>query len=123
MLKSSTGTERSVHTTTCASTAVAEALLIESRVLTPFGLPKSTSKYGSSSVAAGTSSTVHRMAWAGTDAKAAAISRTTVSFLMRAPPWESSQMPLVGESRRTTESGESIYRTAEGVALTPSAEV
>src|SRR5947208_16572922 len=94
MLKSSTGTERSVHTTTCASTAVAEALLIESRVLTPFGFPRSTSKYGSSSVAAGTSSTVQRTARAGTDAKAAAITRTTVSFLMRAPPWESSQIRL-----------------------------
>ena len=43
---------------TCASTAVAEALLIENRVLTPFGLFRSTSKYGSSRVAAGTSSIV-----------------------------------------------------------------
>src|SRR3954452_10611316 len=96
MLKSNTGTERSVHTTTCASTAVAEALLIESRVLIPFGLPKSTSKYGSSNVAAGTSSMVQRMARAGMDmdAKAAATSRTTVSFLIRAPPWESSRIRL-----------------------------
>src|SRR5436305_10511427 len=58
MLKSRTGTERSDQTTTWARTAVAEALLMENRVVSPFGLPRSTSKYGSSSVAAGTSSIV-----------------------------------------------------------------
>src|SRR4030095_6115963 len=58
MLKSRTGTDRSDHTTTWARAAVAEALLIENRVVTPLGVVRSTSKYGSSSVAAGTSSMV-----------------------------------------------------------------
>src|SRR6185295_12546368 len=58
MLKSRTGTDRSDQTTTWAKAAVADALLIENRVVTPFGLLRSTSKYGSSSVAAGTSSMV-----------------------------------------------------------------
>src|SRR3954469_2707419 len=53
MLKSKTGTERSVQTATWAITAVAEALLIENKVATPCGLPRSCSKYGSSRVAAG----------------------------------------------------------------------
>ncbi len=37
---------------------MADALLTENRVVTPFGLSRSTSKYGSSRVAAGTSSMV-----------------------------------------------------------------
>src|SRR5947208_10607599 len=68
MLKSSTGTDRSDHTVTCASTAVAEALLIENSVVNPFGLLRSTSKYGRSSVAAGTASMVQMTAPAGTTA-------------------------------------------------------
>src|SRR4030095_7622650 len=64
MLKSSTGTDRSDHTTTWARIAVAEALLTENRVVTPLALDKSTSKYGSSSVAAGTSSMVQMTACA-----------------------------------------------------------
>src|SRR5262245_60753230 len=59
MLKSRTGTDRSDQTTTWARMAVIEALLTENRVVTPFGsLHGETSKYGSSSVAAGTSSIV-----------------------------------------------------------------
>ncbi len=58
MLKSNVGTDRSDHKTTWARTAVADALLIENRVLIPFGLFRSTSKYGSNRVAAGTSSIV-----------------------------------------------------------------
>ncbi len=84
MLKSSTGTERSDQTTTCASTAVAEALLTENRVPWPHWFPRSTSKYGSSSVAAGTSSTVQITARAGTDASRPASSRTIAQFLMKA---------------------------------------
>src|SRR5215510_13213689 len=64
MLKSRTGTERSDQTTTWARTAVADALLTENRVVTPFGLSRSTSKYGSNSVAAGTSSIVQMTATA-----------------------------------------------------------
>ncbi len=64
MLKSSTGTERSDHNTTWTSAAVAEALLTENRVVSPFGLLRSTSKYGSSKVAAGTSSIVQITAYA-----------------------------------------------------------
>src|SRR5579862_6779778 len=62
MLKSSTGTDRSDHTTTCTRTAVAEALLTENSVVNPFGLLRSTSKYGNSSVAAGTASMVQMTA-------------------------------------------------------------
>src|ERR1700741_1575637 len=58
MLKSRTGTERSDQTTTWARMAVADALLIENRVVTPFGSSRATSKYGRRRVAAGTSSTV-----------------------------------------------------------------
>src|SRR5713226_3502144 len=65
MLKSSTGTDRSDQSTTCTSTAVAEALLTENSVVNPFGLFRSTSKYGSSSVAAGTASMVQITAVAG----------------------------------------------------------
>src|SRR6476619_4598161 len=65
MLKSRTGTERSDQTTTWARTAVADALLTENRVVTPFGLSRSTSKYGSNRVAAGTSSIVQISAVAG----------------------------------------------------------
>src|ERR1700730_6740931 len=64
MLKSSTGTDRSDHMTTWTSTAVAEALLTENRVVSPVGLFRSTSKYGSSSVAAGTASMVQIVATA-----------------------------------------------------------
>src|SRR5262249_8487808 len=64
MLKSSTGTERSVQMTTWTSTAVAEALLTENSVVNAFGLLRSTSKYGSSKVAAGTSSIVQITAYA-----------------------------------------------------------
>src|ERR1700730_2840638 len=65
MLKSSTGTERSDQMTTWTRIAVAEALLTENKVVNPFGLLRSTSKYGSSSVAAGTSSMVQMTADAG----------------------------------------------------------
>src|SRR5262245_31063650 len=65
MLKSRTGTERSDQTTTWARMAVADALLTENRVVTPFGLSRSTSKYGSSKVAPGTSSIVQRTAQTG----------------------------------------------------------
>src|SRR5438270_4126052 len=58
MLKSRTGTERSDQITTWTSAAVAEALLTENSVVNPFGLLRSTSKYGNSSVAAGTASMV-----------------------------------------------------------------
>src|SRR6185295_13147716 len=58
MLKSSTGTDRSDQTTTWARMAVADALLIENRVVTPFGSSRATSKYGRRRVAAGTSSIV-----------------------------------------------------------------
>src|SRR6185436_11862775 len=58
MLKSRTGTERSDQTTTWARMAVADALLIENRVVTPFGSSRATSKYGRRRVAAGTSSIV-----------------------------------------------------------------
>src|ERR1700743_760365 len=65
MLKSRTGTDRSDHTTTWARTAVADALLTENRVVNPLGLLRSTSKYGSSSVAAGTASSVQITAETG----------------------------------------------------------
>src|SRR5258708_25517680 len=65
MLKSSTGTDRSDQSTTCTSTAVAEALLTENSVVSPFGVLRSTSKYGSSSVAAGTASMAQITALAG----------------------------------------------------------
>src|SRR5579864_607534 len=65
MLKSSTGTDRSDQTTMCTRMAVAEALLTENSVVNPFGLLRSTSKYGSSSVAAGTASMVQITACAG----------------------------------------------------------
>src|SRR5580693_1133086 len=65
MLKSSTGTERSDQMTTWTRTAVADALLTENSVVNPFGSLRSTSKYGSSSVAAGTSSIVQMTADAG----------------------------------------------------------
>src|SRR5215472_7814181 len=67
MLKSSTGTERSVQMTTWTRIAVAEALLTENSVVNPFGLLRSTSKYGSSKVAAGTSSIVQMTAAAGAE--------------------------------------------------------
>src|SRR5260370_4385749 len=65
MLKSSTGTDRSDQITTWTRIAVAEALLTENSVVNPFGLLRSTSKYGSSSVAAGTASIVQITAAAG----------------------------------------------------------
>src|SRR6202035_226986 len=65
MLKSRTGTDRSDHTTTWARIAVAEALFTENRVVIPFPFARSTSKYGNSKVAAGTSSTVQMTAPAG----------------------------------------------------------
>src|SRR6478672_5678389 len=75
MLKSSTGTERSDHTTTCASTAVAEALLTENTVSIPHMLSRSTSKYGSRRVAAGTASIVQITARPGAAARKPASSR------------------------------------------------
>ena len=45
-------------------TAVADALLIENSVVNPFGLDRSSWKYGSNNVAAGTSSTVQIVATA-----------------------------------------------------------
>src|SRR6202035_5895431 len=65
MLKSRTGTDRSDHTTTWARIAVAEALFTENRVVIPFPFARSTSKYGNSKVAAGTSSIVQMTAPAG----------------------------------------------------------
>src|SRR5580693_6041998 len=81
MLKSSTGTERSDQMTTWTRTAVAEALLTENRVVSPFGSLRSTSKYGSSSVAAGTSSMVQMTAEAGAataNSEVTASSSTTI---------------------------------------------
>jgi hypothetical protein len=49
---------------TCATAAEAEALLTENRVVIPPELVRSTSKYGTSSVAAGTSSMVQSSATA-----------------------------------------------------------
>src|SRR5258707_10762 len=65
MLKSRTGTDRSDQITTWTKMAVAEALLTENSVVNPFGLLRSTSKYGSSNVAAGTASMVQITALAG----------------------------------------------------------
>src|SRR3954451_24772309 len=53
MLKAITGTERSDQITMWARTAWAEALLIDNRVVGPFGWARSCSKYGSRRVAAG----------------------------------------------------------------------
>src|SRR6185436_20438801 len=93
MLKSNVGTERSDHRTTWARMAVAEALLIENRVLMPSALFRSTSKYGRSSVAAGESSMVQMKGgpltpgvWAQRpDAPTAASSRpkTKLFFMIR----------------------------------------
>src|SRR4051794_1669450 len=78
MLKLATGTARSLHTTACARTEAAEALLTEKSVVKPFGSSRFTSKYGRRSVAPGTASTVQRTAAAG-----AAAARRTASA---APP-------------------------------------
>ena len=43
----------SLHTVTCARIAVADELFTENNVVMPSGLSRSTSKYGSSSVAPG----------------------------------------------------------------------
>src|SRR6202023_3553926 len=80
MLKSRTGTDRSDQITTWTRIAVAEALLTENKVVNPFGLLRSTSKYGSSSVAAGTSSIVQMTAAAGLET---ANSATTASRFRR----------------------------------------
>src|SRR6185295_13802392 len=83
MLKSSTGTDRSDQTTTWARMAVAEALLIENRVVTPFTLSRSTSKYGRRRVAAGTSSTEQMTALAGAlSARMARSTRPRVDFFI-----------------------------------------
>src|SRR6185436_8397298 len=84
MLKSRTGTERSDQTTTWARMAVADALLIENRVVTPFGSSRATSKYGRSRVAAGTSSIVQINALAGTlNARTARSTRPRTDFFIR----------------------------------------
>src|SRR4051812_22016894 len=53
MLKPRTATERSDQTVTCARTAWGDELLTDNRVVWPLKLLRSTSKNGSSSVAAG----------------------------------------------------------------------
>src|SRR5688572_19693278 len=58
MSKSSVGIDSSVQNVTWATAAEAEALFTENSVVTPWALSRSTSKYGSSRVAAGTSSIV-----------------------------------------------------------------
>src|SRR6185312_7048979 len=67
MLKASTGTDRSLQIVTWASTVWADELFTETSVLSPFGLLRSTSKYGSSSVAAGATSRLQMAADAGTE--------------------------------------------------------
>src|SRR3954463_9296253 len=62
---------------------MSEALFTENRVVSPFGLLRSTSKYGSSSVAAGETSMLQMIADAGT-AKASrpeSAPRNTVRFI------------------------------------------
>src|SRR3954462_6820106 len=66
MLKARTGTDRSLQSVMWASTATLEELFTENRVVSPFGSLRSTSKYGSSSVAAGATSTLQSAADAGT---------------------------------------------------------
>src|SRR3954468_3500319 len=66
MLKARTGTDRSLQSVMWASTATFEELFTENSVVSPFGSLRSTSKYGSSSVAAGATSTLQRAADAGT---------------------------------------------------------
>src|SRR6185436_14202238 len=83
MLKSRTGTERSDQTTTWARMAVADALLIENRVVTPFGSSRATSKYGRRRVAAGTSSIVqiNATAWPPKASRAKSVRQRTVFFI------------------------------------------
>src|SRR5258708_3515894 len=89
MLKSRTGTDRSDQITTWTRIAVAEALLTENSVVNPFGLLRSTSKYGSSNVAAGTASTVQITAAAGAAASTnPAITRPRARRAMSRPPFE-----------------------------------
>src|SRR6202035_4887286 len=84
MLKSRTGTDRSDHTTTWARIAVAEALFTENRVVIPFPFARSTSKYGNSRVAAGTSSTVQMTAPAGpaTDNRPTRTKKSATRFMV-----------------------------------------
>src|SRR6185312_1314060 len=82
MLKSRTGDERALQRITWARTATAAELFTENRVLGPLALSKSTSKYGSSSVAAGVTSTLHMVARAGTTGTIRhASARPTRSFI------------------------------------------
>src|SRR5436305_5530056 len=92
MLKSTTATDRSDQTTRWARTAADDALLIENSVVSPFGLLRSTSKYGRSSVAAGTASMVQMTADAGgtENSRAENASRSTVRRISHLPFFGSS---------------------------------
>src|SRR4051812_24871633 len=84
MLNARTGTDRSLQRVTWASTATFEELFTETSVVSAFGLPRSTSKYGSSSVAAGETSRLQTAAGAGATRAArsrAKVPRATKHFI------------------------------------------
>src|SRR5688500_1203382 len=94
MSKSRVGIDWSVHKVTWATAAEAEALLTENRVVMPSLSSRFTSKYGSSRVAAGTSSMVQISAIAGV-ARAARAKRATATQIFRTVHllWKRSRAP------------------------------
>src|SRR6202035_6172800 len=85
MSKPPTGTPRSVQISTFASCSSEKALLTDRRVVIPPALPKSTSKYGNSSVAAGFWSMSQITAEAGTAARPATARQTAARFIAGSP--------------------------------------
>src|SRR6202035_1234337 len=85
MSKPPTGTPRSVQISTFASCSSEKALLTDRRVVIPPALPKSTSKYGNSSGAAGFWSMSQITAAAGTAAKPATARQTAARFIAGSP--------------------------------------
>src|SRR3990167_7418874 len=63
--KANVGTAQSVQSVTFARTELDSAFTTENSVVRPFGSSRSSSKYGTSKVAAGTTSRSHRPALAG----------------------------------------------------------
>src|SRR3954447_1888033 len=109
MLKASTGTDRSLQIVTWASTAWADELFTETSVVSPFGLLRSTSKYGSSSVAAGETSMLQRVACAGTArTMSESTARSTRHFINAPPP----DCASVRERRRVGTSYRRLNRKA-----------